>query len=72
MAVKPAVMPVPPSDAVYIVVVIGANPQSDEGHTKSKAEPEAIVEMTPVVPEVVMMPFPVPVINLDHIRRLIG
>jgi len=74
MAVKPAVMPVPPSNAVYIVVVKGANPQSDEGHAKSKAEPKVIVEMTPVVPklEVAVMPFPMPVIDLDHIRRLIG
>jgi hypothetical protein len=74
MAMEPAApMPVPPSNAIHIpVIIIGSpKPQAYEGEAKSKAEAEIIVVVTMVSPLPVVISAPMLMTYLDHICRLI-
>src|SRR5215208_144967 len=71
---KLAVMPVPPSDAIHVPVIIirSPQPQAYEGEAKSKAETKVIVEMAPVVVSPLpVVSLPMLVVYLNHICRLI-
>jgi hypothetical protein len=66
-------MPMPPSNAIYVPIVIGGDTQTNEWHAKSKAESKVVIKMTSMVPKLeVLMSLPTSVVDLDHICRLIS
>jgi hypothetical protein len=71
MAMEPAVVPVPPSDAIYIpIVIIGSYAQANEGHAKAKAkmiEAKVIMVAAAMFPLPVVSTLPLLVVDLDHI-----
>jgi len=67
MAMKPAVVSVPPPDAIYIAVIIGGDPQGHKGQAEAKPEVEVIIAVAAVSPLTVVVALPLPVVNLDHI-----